>query len=82
MELQTPRIPVLVVHHEQDGCRFCLFRDMPALMHKPGAVPMKALIAVNGGVSRGAPCEAFAYHGYNGIESAVVARIAEWIVSR
>ena len=82
MELETLRIPVLVVHHEQDGCRFCLFRDMPALMHKLDAVPVKELIAVNGGVSSGDPCTAFAYHGYNGIESLVVARIAEWIVSR
>src|SRR5262249_39250774 len=82
MELETLRIPVLVVHHEQDGCRFCLFRDMPALMHKLDAVPVKELIAVNGGVSSGDPCTAFAYHGYNGIERVVVARIAEWIVSR
>jgi len=82
MELETLRIPVLVVHHEQDGCRFCLFRDMPALMHKLDAVPRKELIAVTGGVSRGDPCQAFAYHGYNGIEREVVARIAGWIVSR
>ena len=82
MELETLRIPVLVVHHEEDGCRFCLFRDMPALMHKLDAVPKKELIAVKGGVSRGDPCQAWAYHGYNGIEREVVARIAEWIVSR
>jgi pimeloyl-ACP methyl ester carboxylesterase len=82
MELETLRIPVLVVHHEQDGCRLCLFRDMPALMHKLDAVSRKELIAVNGGVSSGDPCTAFAYHGYNGIERVVVARIAEWIVSR
>jgi hypothetical protein len=82
MELETLRIPVLVVHHEQDGCRFCLFRDMPALMHKLDAVPVKELIAVTGGESRGDPCEAFAFHGYNGIEREVVARIAGWIVSR
>jgi len=85
MPLETLRIPVLVVHHEQDGCRFCLFRDMPALMHKLDAVPVKELIAVNGGVSGVSgsdPCTAFTYHGYNGIESFVVARIAAWIVSR
>jgi len=51
-------------------------------MHKLDAVPRKELIAVTGGVSRGAPCQAWAYHGYNGIEPAVVARIADWIVSR
>jgi len=82
MELERLRIPVLVVHHEQDGCRFCLFRDMPALMHKLDAVPVKELIAVTGGESRGDPCTAFAYHGYNGIEREVVARVAGWIVSR
>ena len=82
MELETLRIPVLVVHHEQDGCRFCLFRDMPALMHKLDAVPRKELIAVTGGESRGDDCQAFAYHGYNGIERAVVAHIAGWILAR
>src|SRR5215470_4822428 len=82
MQLETVRIPVLVVHHEQDGCRLCLFGDMPALMQKLDAVPRKELIAVTGGVSRGDPCQAFAYHGYNGIERAVVARIAGWILAR
>jgi hypothetical protein len=82
MELQTLRIPVLVVHHEGDGCWICSFRDMPALMHKLDAVPVKELIAVTGGVSSGDPCQAFAYHGYNGIEREVVARIAGWILSR
>jgi len=82
MELDKLRIPVLVVHHEQDGCSSCAFRDMPALMRKLDAVPTKELIAVNGGQSRGDPCEAFAYHGYNGIEREVVDRIAGWIVSK
>jgi hypothetical protein len=35
---------------------------------------------VEGGVSEGDPCEAFAYHGYNGIEREVVAKIAAWLV--
>jgi hypothetical protein len=82
MELETLRIPVLVVHHQQDGCRFCRFRDVPALMHKLDAVPRKELIAVTGGESRGDDCQAFAYHGYNGIERAVVAQIAGWILAR
>jgi len=55
---------------------------MPALMRKLDGVPTKELIAVNGGQSRGDPCEAFAYHGYNGIEREVVDRIAGWIVSK
>ncbi len=82
MELETLRIPVLVVHHERDFCRFCLFRDIPALMQKLHAAPRKELIAITGGESRGDDCQAFAYHGYNGIERAVVARIAGWILNR
>ena len=82
MDLDKLQIPVLVVHHEQDGCSLCLFRDMPSLMHKLDAVPKKALITFKDGQSRGDPCEAFAYHGYNGIEREVVAQIAGWIVSK
>ena len=29
--------------------------------------------------SQGEPCEAFAHHGYNGIEGDVIAKIAAWI---
>lgn len=34
LELETLNVPVLVVHHEEDGCRVCLFSDMPRLMEK------------------------------------------------
>jgi hypothetical protein len=43
------------------------------------ATPRKDLIAMQGGENQGDPCEAFAYHGYNGLERDVVARIAAWI---
>ena len=51
-------------------------------MSKLGPVPRKELIAMRGGENHGDPCEALAYHGYNGIESDVVARIAAWIASK
>jgi hypothetical protein len=35
-----------------------------------------------GGISQGPACEAFAYHGYNGIEDRVVADIAAWLLAR
>lgn len=35
-----------------------------------------------GGVSVGDPCEAFAYHGYHGIEREVVHAIATWIKAK
>ena len=36
----------------------------------------------DGGASVGDPYEAFAHHGYNGIESQVVSAIAAWIKGR
>jgi dienelactone hydrolase len=79
MTLGKIAIPVLVVHHEQDGCRHCAYGKVPALMEALTAAPRKGLIAVQGGVSKGDPCEALAYHGFNGVEKDVVSRISEWI---
>lgn len=79
LPLEKLRIPVLVVHHEQDGCKLCSFADMPALMTKLDQTPKRQLLAFKGGTSRGDPCEAFAYHGFNGLERDVVQQIAAWI---
>jgi len=82
MPLERIRVPVLVVHHEQDGCALCRFADAPSLMGKLGAAPRSQLIAFRGGENSGDPCEAFAYHGYNGLERDVVRQISEWIVAK
>ena len=79
MALEKLTVPVLVVHHEQDACRVCLFRDMPRLMEKLAAVPRKELMTLRGGENQGDPCEALAYHGFNGLEAEVVGRITAWI---
>lgn len=81
MPLERLRIPVLVVHHEQDGCKLCAFSDVPRLMDALSAVSQKELISVRGGANQGDPCEAKAYHGYNGIEQDVVTRIADWVTA-
>jgi hypothetical protein len=82
MPLGKVRIPVLVVHHENDGCALCAFNQVPWLMDKLSNSPRKRLLAVSGGQSEGDPCEAFAHHGFNGIEDDVVQQIAAWILSR
>lgn len=82
MPLERIRVPVLVVHHEQDGCRFCPFADVPALMARLGAAPRSQVLAFNGGGNRGDPCEAFAYHGFNGLERDVVQQVVGWILAR
>lgn len=82
MPLDRLRIPVLVVHHEQDGCSHCAFSDVPNLMDKLSGSPRKQLLSFKGGENRGDPCEAFAYHGFNGLEHEVVTQIANWILTK
>lgn len=82
MPLGRIRVPVLVVHHEQDGCPLCSFADIPTLMSKLGNAPRKQLLSFKGGVSTGDPCEAFAYHGFNGLERDVVQQIAAWLLAK
>ena len=82
MPLEKIRVPVLVVHHEQDGCVICAFSGVPALMAKLTGAPRSQLLAFKGGESSGDPCEAFAYHGFNGIEPQVVKQTADWLLAR
>ncbi|MDH3310435.1 MAG: alpha/beta hydrolase [Gammaproteobacteria bacterium] len=82
MPVQKLKLPVLVVHHEQDGCKKCLFSDMPKLMNRLDGVARKELQTFRGGDNQGDPCKALAHHGFNGIELNVVNRIAAWIVAK
>jgi dienelactone hydrolase len=80
MPIDKIKVPVLVVHHKLDGCALCRYADINALMGRLTASPRKELLTFDGGTSKGDPCEAFAYHGYAGIEGDVVAKIGAWVV--
>jgi pimeloyl-ACP methyl ester carboxylesterase len=82
MPLSNIQIPVLIVHHRQDGCEHCQYDDLSRLTEKLTNTPRKELLTVEGGENRGDPCEAMAYHGFNGIEQEVVRKIADWIVEK
>ena len=82
MDLGKLKIPVLVIHHEYDGCGSCAFDDVPRLMERLGPLPRKELLTFKGGENRGNPCEAFAYHGFNGIEREVVTKTGRWILAK
>lgn len=82
MPLERVRVPALVVHHERDECRVTRFADMPALMARLTHAPRKQLLAFNGGITEGDPCEARAYHGFNGIEADVVQQMAAWMLAK
>lgn len=82
MPLDRIKVPVLVVHHEQDGCRVCPFSEVPFLMRKLENAARKQLLAFNGGLNVGDPCEARAYHGFNGLEAEVVRQMAAWMLAK
>jgi dienelactone hydrolase len=82
MPLGKLKLPVLVVHHEQDGCMHCSFSDIPALMEKLANAPRRKLLTFTGGNNKGDPCDAFAYHGFNGMEAEVVRQTAAWILAK
>jgi hypothetical protein len=67
----------LIVLHRLDACRVTRPSGGEAAHRKFGT----ELIEMDGGKSTGDDCEAFAYHGYNGIEAETVAKIKAWIVA-
>ena len=75
------RIPTLVAHHRQDGCRATKFEDVPRLMKGLSQASPLELAAFDGGdLGNGdQPCNGRSHHGFLGIEPEVVSRIGEWI---
>ncbi len=66
--------PTLIVHHRQDGCRVTLPVGVEPFLTWAGG---KARVTwLDGGETEGDPCEAFGYHGFNGIEARMVAAVA------
>jgi hypothetical protein len=57
-----------------------LFSDLPNLTGKLKHLKKTETLVFDGGNNAGDACGAQAYHGYNGIESEVVTKIAAWIV--
>lgn len=82
MLLDRIKVPVLIVHHKLDGCEHCKYGDLPKLMDKLTSTSRKELLTFEAGVNLGDPCEAMAYHGFNGIEEQVVKKIADWITRK
>jgi hypothetical protein len=60
----------------------CPFSEVPSLMAKLTNTPRSQMLAFNGGNNRGDPCEAFAYHGFNGLEADVVRQTVAWMLGK
>jgi hypothetical protein len=65
----------LLVHHREDGCRVTPLFAAQMSHDRYGT----ELIVMEGGISTGDPCEAFAHHGYNGIEKETAEAIKQWV---
>jgi len=65
----------LLIHHKEDACRMTPLFAAQMSHDKYGT----ELILMEGGISVGDPCEAFAHHGYNGIEKETAEAIKKWI---
>ena len=79
-DLARIQIPVLVVHHEKDACKFCTPHEAKEIAGDLKNSPMKKTVLVNGGSGpTGDPCEARHWHGYIGMEKEAVDLIAAWI---
>ena len=75
------KLPVLVVHHEQDPCGVTNPAQLPALMKRlPPETPLRTY--TGGSAGTGDPCGPFSHHGFNGIEDRVVQDISAWIASK
>jgi dienelactone hydrolase len=82
MALERLRVPVLVVHHQSDGCSHCPYGEVPTLMGKLVNAPRSQALGMTGGITRGDPCEAASHHGFNGIESEVVQKTVAWMLAK
>ncbi len=79
LDLDKIRVPVLIVHHQDDECWVTLFDEAKRIVEKATAATVAEFMAFSGGETRGKPCQAKSYHGFLGIEDEVVTAIAEWI---
>jgi pimeloyl-ACP methyl ester carboxylesterase len=77
--LEQIRVPVLVVHNRDDGCRNSPFDRAAMGMARMSQARVKELLAVSGGAVRSGPCDALSPHGYYGIEDQVVPAIIAWV---
>ncbi|HJV86964.1 MAG TPA: alpha/beta hydrolase [Noviherbaspirillum sp.] len=72
------KVPVLLVHHKQDGCKVTPYGAMPGLIADLKSAKKVELISEDGGFATGNPCHT-GYHQFLGIEGAVTKDIADWI---
>ncbi len=78
--LAAINVPVLIASHVDDGCNLSPPGENAPLKARLTGAPRSEIVTFSGGLpARSQPCEAFAPHGFYGIEDQVIARILAWI---
>ena len=72
--LKKTSVPVLIIHHKQDGCVVTPFSPIKSLSKKRGF----PLVTISGGGSSGNPCGPLHFHGFEGTMSQVITEIKKW----
>lgn len=74
------KVPVLLVHHEEDGCGATPYREAARAGSR---YPLVTLISVRGGKpAESGPCAPLSSHGYFGREAQTVDAIAGWMLGK
>lgn len=80
--LDRIRVPVLIQIHQYDGCPITPPANAARIKAALSAAPVAEIQEYSGGdPPRSAPCEAFAQHGFLGIEAKVVTGAADWMLA-
>jgi hypothetical protein len=82
MALSEVKVPTLIVSHGEDNCEYTPALDSPALAKRfTQAAKVEIAVLFGGDPAKSVPCEAYAAHGYYGIETEAVDRIAAFITA-
>ena len=73
-------VPVLIAHHQKDGCKKTPYGRARKLVRKLQAAGIAtALQSFTGGHTRSKPCKGLSYHGFLGIEKKVIEAMIAWM---
>ncbi|OHX17860.1 hypothetical protein BI343_09755 [Chromobacterium amazonense] len=81
LPLERLTIPVLMIQHRRDDCRASHAYNLGPVIDRLRADAPRELMLLDGGANEGDPCQPWAWHGYNGIESRVLSLAGAWMLA-